>query len=208
VLSDSIDFYLNGAIIRDRADEIIVLWKITSKNIDHHLEMRKMKQTIQHIRGKFKAVIKNYAVQSGIGNIVNDILILSQSYKEAQDTLNIGQSANQEDFTISFNDLGIYRMLYKFGDTHQLKGYIPANLQKLLDYRKSNKAALVETLNVFLQCQQNIAKSAQLLYVHYKTVTYRLERIKEITGMDFEDPEEMLSVQVGLRIIDVIERSE
>src|SRR5699024_7238235 len=127
---------------------------------------------------------------------------------EAQDTLNIGQSANQEDFTISFNDLGIYRMLYKFGDAHQLKDFIPASLQKLLDYRKSNKAALLETLNVFLQCQQNIAKSSQLLYVHYKTVTYRLERIKEITGMNFEDPEEMLSVQVGLRIIDVIERSE
>src|SRR5699024_5655160 len=149
-----------------RADEIIVLWKVTAKNIDHNLEIRKMKQTIGHIRGKFKAAIKHYAVQAGIGNISQNIFVLSQSYNEAQDTLNIGQSANQEDFTISFNDLGIYRMLYKFGDAHQLKDFIPASLQKLLDYRKSNKAALLETLNVFLQCQQNIAKSSQLLNVH------------------------------------------
>lgn len=208
ILAESIDFYLSGAIIRDRVDEIVVLWKLNSKNIDERLEIRKIKQTVNHIRGKFKVSVKDYAVQVGIGNISKTILDVSQSYNEAQDTLNIGQNANQADFTISFNDLGIYRMLYKFDDLNQLKDFIPTSLQKLLDYRKSNKEALLDTLNVFLQCQQNIAKSAQILYVHYKTVTYRLERIKEITGMNLEDPEEMLSVQVGLRIIDVLERSE
>lgn len=208
ILAESIDFYLSGAIIRDRVDEIVVLWKLNLKNIDERLEIRKIKQTVNHIRGKFKVSVKDYAVQVGIGNISKTILDVSQSYNEAQDTLNIGQNANQADFTISFNDLGIYRMLYKFDDLNQLKDFIPTSLQKLLDYRKSNKEALLDTLNVFLQCQQNIAKSAQILYVHYKTVTYRLERIKEITGMNLEDPEEMLSVQVGLRIIDVLERSE
>lgn len=207
-LANSIDFYLSGAIIRDRVDEIIVLWKVNPKSDVHHTDINKIKQTVKHIRGKFKETIKDYAVQVGIGNIAKSTLNLAQSYNEAQDTLNIGQNSNKEDFIISFNDLGIYRMLYKFDDMNQLKDFIPASLQKLLDYRKSNKDALIETLNVFLQCQQNIAKSAQLLYVHYKTVTYRLERIKEITGMNLDDPEEMLSVQVGLRIIDVIERSE
>ncbi len=207
-LVNSIDFYLNGAIIRDRVDEIIVLWKVNPKSDVHHADINKIKQTVKHIRGKFKESVKDYAVQVGIGNIAKSVLDLAQSYNEAQDTLNIGQNSNKEDFIISFSDLGIYRMLYKFEDINQLKDFIPASLQKLLDYRKSNKDALIETLNVFLQCQQNIAKSAQLLYVHYKTVTYRLERIKEITGMNLDDPEEMLSVQVGLRIIDVIERSD
>ncbi|MHA6252838.1 PucR family transcriptional regulator [Oceanobacillus sp. CAU 1775] len=208
ILADSIDFYLSGAIIRDRVDEIIVLWKVNAKNIDERLELRKIKQTVNHIRGKFKVSVKDYAVQVGVGNISKTILDVAQSYNEAQDTLNIGQNSNQEDFTISFNDLGIYRMLYKFDDLNQLKDFIPQSLQKLLNYQKSNKDALIETLYVFLQCQQNIAKSAQLLYVHYKTVTYRLERIKEITGMNLEDPEEMLSVQVGLRIIDVLEKND
>lgn len=206
LLADSIDFYLGGAIIRDRVDEIIVLWKVNPKTGDHTTEINKVKQTIKHIQGKFKASVKDYAVQAGIGNVSKSTLDLSQSYIEAQDTLNIGQSSNQGDFIISFNDLGIYRMLYKFDDVNQLKGFIPSSLQKLLDYRKSNKDALLETLYMYLQSQQNIAKSAKLLYVHYKTVTYRLERIKEITGMNFDDSEEMLSVQVGLRIIDVLEK--
>ncbi|WP_405098850.1 PucR family transcriptional regulator [Oceanobacillus sp. FSL H7-0719] len=207
LLANSIDFYLSGAIIRDRVDEIIVLWKVNQKIENHTVEINKIKQIIKHIRGKFKASVKDYAVQVGIGNISKSILDLAQSYNEAQDTLNIGKTSNQGDFIISFNDLGIYRLLYKFDDLHQLKDFIPASLQKLLDYRKANKDALIETLNVFLQCQQNIAKSAHLLYVHYKTVTYRLERIKEITGMNLDDSEEMLSVQVGLRIIDVLKRS-
>lgn len=208
LLENTIDFYLTDAIIRDRVDEILVLWKVSSKIDNEKIEINKIKQTVKHIRDKFQASIKEYAVQVGIGNIAREITDLSKSYNEARDTLTIGQSSNRKDFTISFNDLGIYRLLYKFDDVNQLKDFIPASLQKLLEYRKSNKDALLETLNVFLQCQQNIARSAQLLFVHYKTVTYRLERIKEITGMDLEDPEEMLSVQVGLRIIEVIDRQE
>ena len=207
-LENTIDFYLTNAIIRDRVDEILVLWKVSARGDNDKKEINKIKQTVKHIRDKFKASIKDYAVQVGIGNISETITDLYKSYNEARDTLTIGQSSQQEDFIISFNDIGIYRLLYKFDDVNQLKDFIPASLQRLLEYQKSNKDALLETLNIFLQCQQNIAKSAQLLFVHYKTVTYRLERIKEITGMNYDDPEEMLSVQVGLRIIDVIERQE
>ncbi|MFC7557950.1 helix-turn-helix domain-containing protein [Paenibacillus farraposensis] len=55
-----------------------------------------------------------------------------------------------------------------------------------------------------MQHHQNGAKTAEELYVHYKTVTYRIERIKEITGIDLEDPDEVLSVQVGLKILVLI----
>lgn len=208
LLANTIDFYLTSAIIRDRVDEILVLWKVNSRMDNEKAEVQKIKQTVQHIRDKFNASVKDYAVQVGIGNIAREIVDLAKSYNEARDTLIIGQSSQQEGFTISFNDLGIYRLLYKFEDVNKLRDFIPASLQKLLDYQKSNKDALLETLNVYLQCQQNVAKSAQLLFVHYKTVTYRLERIKEITGMNFDDPEEVLSVQVGLRIIDVIDRRD
>lgn len=208
LLTDTINFYLSGAIIRDRVDEIIVLWKVNSKGNNDKIKLNKIKQTVEHIREKFKASVKDYVIQVGIGNISTAIMDLSQSYSEAQDALNIGQTYHQDDFTLSFSDLGIYRLLYQFEDLNQLKNFIPAGLQKLLDYKKANKTDLIETLNVYFQCQQNVAKAAQILFVHYKTVTYRLERIKEITQMNFEDPEEMLSVQVGLRIIDVIQRQE
>lgn len=209
VLIDNIQFYLNDAIIRERADEVIVLWKVNQKLGNEKQRITQIKKTIEHIKGKFHEIIPGYYAQVGIGNVSPSIMELAQSYKEAQDTLYIGQTYQKnKEFTLTFNDLGIYRLLYQFDDVGELKKFIPASLLKLLDYGKANKADLLDTLAVYLQHQQNITKAAEELFVHYKTVTYRLDRIKEITGMNFGDADEMLSVQVGLRIVDVIRRQE
>lgn len=35
-------------------------------------------------------------------------------------------------------------------------------------------------------------------------MTYRMDRIKEITGLDLDDPDEVLSIQVGLKIVTLL----
>ena len=43
-------------------------------------------------------------------------------------------------------------------------------------------------------------QAAQRLRVHPNTLRYRLERIREITGLDLEDPETRLNLSVALRV--------
>lgn len=52
---------------------------------------------------------------------------------------------------------------------------------------------------------QNLSKTAQELYVHYKTAAYRIEKIAKITGMDFDNANEMLAVRIGLVVCKMIE---
>ena len=106
----------------------------------------------------------------------------------------------------AFSELGIFRLLRHIKDSPALIQFIPQSLKELLDYQQANQADLLKTLQTFLECNQNVAQTAKLLFIHYKTVVYRLERIKEITGMDFNDSEEMLSVRVGLKIHELIQR--
>ena len=42
--------------------------------------------------------------------------------------------------------------------------------------------------------------------IHYNTVVYRLQRIKEITGIDFEDYNDRLNLQIALKILELYER--
>ena len=97
-------------------------------------------------------------------------------------------------------------MLRHIKDSPALIQFIPHSLKELLDYQQANQADLLKTLQTFLECNQNVAQTAKLLFIHYKTVVYRMDRIKEITGMDFNDSEEMLSVRVGLKIHELIQR--
>ena len=38
------------------------------------------------------------------------------------------------------------------------------------------------------------------MFVHYRTISYRMEKIKEITGINFDNANEVLAVSNGLVI--------
>lgn len=58
--------------------------------------------------------------------------------------------------------------------------------------------SLIETLECFLNNKQSLKQTSKQMFVHYRTVSYRIEKIKEISNMDFDNPAEMLAVRNGL----------
>lgn len=207
ILINNIDYYLKNAIVRERFNQVIVIWPIHSGQSNKKKEMDNIKRTLGHVIYKFESADKDAKVYTGIGSIADTVRDLPKSHKEAQEVLDVNALAYGQNQILSFEELGIYRLLYQFKhDNNRLKEFIPASLQRLLDYNKTNREQLIETLEMYLQCQQNVSRSADRLFVHYKTVSYRLDRIKEITQMDYEDANEMLSVQVGLKILEILRK--
>ena len=207
ILINNIDYYLKNAIVRERFNQVIVIWPIHSGQSNKKKEMDNIKRTLGHVIYKFESAVKDAKVYTGIGSIADTVRDLPKSRKEAQEVLDVNALAYGQNQILSFEELGIYRLLYQFKhDNNRLKEFIPASLQRLLDYNKTNREQLIETLEMYLQCQQNVSRSADRLFVHYKTVSYRLDRIKEITQMDYEDANEMLSVQVGLKILEILRK--
>ncbi len=206
LLSEIINFHLPNGIVRVKSDVIIVLWKIQTDKENKRLWLEQVKKITENIQTKLKNQKKDLVLQVGIGSPAYSILDVPKSYKTAQNALDLGNGFDQRNFITSFDELGIYRLLYQFEDIEQLKKFIPESLNKLVNYRQVTGNDLVETLRVFLQCNQNATKTAQALYIHYKTVSYRIQRIKEIMGFDFENADELLCLQVGLKIIDLLQK--
>ena len=64
-------------------------------------------------------------------------------------------------------------------------------LSVLEEYDRENHTSLRETLTVFLQNHCSILETANNMYVHRNTVKYRIARIQEITGLSFDDAEDL-----------------
>ena len=201
MLINNIDYYLKDAIIRERFNQVIVIWPIHSGQSNIKKEMSYIKKSINLVLSKFESTTEDAAVLAGIGTIANTVFDLPRSHTEAQEVTSM---LTLFEPVKSFEELGVYRLLYQFKhDNNKLDEFIPHSLRRLLNYHKSNRKQLIETLDMYLQSQQNISRTADRLFIHYKTVTYRLDKIKEITQMDYEDANEMLSVQVGLKILEI-----
>ncbi|MEH6942556.1 PucR family transcriptional regulator [Bacillus sp. JJ722] len=82
----------------------------------------------------------------------------------------------------------------------QLLELIPHKLKKI------QKPELLETLKTYLYHNQKLKETADALFVHYKTVSYRLDKIKKISNIRFDNPEEILQINIGLRILQIIDK--
>ncbi len=205
LLHEAIQQYLPNGIIGSKSGLKVVLWKA---NIEDQKWLIKIKEKVSAIIDLLKKQDNDIIIQVGIGTLSDHINSISDSYKKAQDALEFGEILNGKESITSYSELGVFRMLGQFTNTEELKTFIPPSLQTLLNYQQANKTDLLTTLKVFLQCNQNATKASQLLFIHHKTAVYRIERIKEITGMNFDDAEEMLLVQIGLKITELIEREK
>lgn len=195
--------FVNG-IFRRRGDTIILLLPVNEQEGKGKSWLSAVKERAREIQEKIRAKAKDIVVQVGIGNVAETVMDISRSYQEAQDALDLGEKLYGKESITAFAELGLFRLLCQFPDPAVLTSFIPPSLNRLVESKSAIKNDLLHTLEVFLEHNQNAAKAAHDLFVHYKTVMYRLERIREITSMDFEDSEEMLGVRVGLKILNLV----
>ncbi|QOV19727.1 PucR family transcriptional regulator ligand-binding domain-containing protein [Blautia liquoris] len=193
-------------------DKIVVVMEVNSDSsqIEYREELKDILKQIQ----AFMTVQNKYLkVKAGVGRIVQGILQLPKTYKEANDAFLfvdiagdiVGESAVQ---MMLFSDLGIFKLLCQLDDPEMLREYVPETLGKLYDYKKPQRDDLIMTLKTYLDKNQNLSKTAKSLYVHYKTAAYRIEKIEKITGIDFNNANEVLAVRIGLIVHRMIENYE
>ena len=90
----------------------------------------------------------------------------------------------------------------------KLERYIPETLKKLYEYDDKHKGELITTLQMYLRNNQSIKKTAGTMFVHYRTISYRLEKIKQISGINFDNANEVLAVSNGLIIYKMLKEIE
>ncbi|QIA27386.1 PucR family transcriptional regulator [Thermaerobacter sp. PB12/4term] len=103
-----------------------------------------------------------------------------------------------------FAELGILRLLHH-QPREELAGFVADHLGALLAYDRRHDGKLLETLEAYFRYGGNMKRMAQALYTHYNTVAYRLGRIRQITGLNLKDPDQLLSLQVALHALPLLD---
>jgi sugar diacid utilization regulator len=130
---------------------------------------------------------------------------LPSAYAEAKRTLSAAQLFGRDGQITTFEELGIYRLLFQVPNTSELRGFVDQVLGALVEYDRRHDSDLLRTLAAYLRHHGRLQSAARDLVVHVNTVTYRLQRIHEIAALDLENAEDRLTAQVALKIYEGIE---
>jgi len=71
-------------------------------------------------------------------------------------------------------------------------------LKPLQQYDQDQRGDLLKTLTAYLQHGGNATRTADALYLHRNSMRYRLARIHALAGLDPDDPDDRLALQIAL----------
>jgi len=170
----------------------IVLVKETKPGIDSKT-IEKLAATIADtLSGEFyvHAVI-------GIGTTVDNLKDLARSFKEAQTALEVGKVFDNEKTIVTYNNLGIARLIYQLPTT--LCETFLKEVFKLGSIETLDQETLF-TIQKFFENNLNVSETSRKLFVHRNTLVYRLEKIKKITGLDLREFDHAIIFKIALMV--------
>ncbi len=86
------------------------------------------------------------------------------------------------------------------GGAAEVDAFVSRAIGPVVDYDTRRGTALVKTLEAYFGVGGGLARAAEQLHVHVNTVTQRLERVGQLIGTDWQQPERALEVQLALRL--------
>ncbi|MFD6802829.1 helix-turn-helix domain-containing protein [Streptomyces cyaneofuscatus] len=120
-------------------------------------------------------------------------------HQEAVRCLDVLTALNGAGSVASVRDLGFLGLL--LSDDHDVDSFIESAIGPVLGHDQERQTDLIATLEAFFAAGSSPTNAAEALHVHPNTVSRRLERISELLGPEWAQPDRTLEVQLALRVL-------
>ena len=181
-----------------RDGEVLLFWPVGNPKSG-----RELKVVANKLVEGIMAAVPKAEIVIGIGRPGATPAQWQQSQQQARESWRLGREWKSAAVTY-FGDLDFYRLLTKLSGDAEAARFYRKTLGMLITHDKEHNAELVDTLDAFFICHANLSQTAIHLHIHRNTLTYRLDRIAEITRLDLNDPDARFSLQLALKLRPVL----
>lgn len=156
---------------------------------------------VDYFRGNMYERFDVTQIKASCSSIYSSHDHIEKSYKEALNVLDMKSKFPEETKEIiNYQELGIYQFLDVILEKRAHDQFENHSLKKLTDYDLRHNSNLVETLEVFLNNDNNINEAAKELNVHMNTLSYRLKRISEIGDINLKDVNQKITLYIDIKL--------
>jgi sugar diacid utilization regulator len=148
--------------------------------------------------------LQAFSTVIGVSRPATDPVDVHRAGFEALLAANVAEAQGRA--LLSFEDTGAYRLLLPAmsDDPGELERFHQETVAPLLAYDEQYETELVRTLETFLDEDGSVARTSEKLFTHRHTVRYRLERVRELTGLDVSSTDGRERLGLGLKAMRVL----
>ncbi|EGO65247.1 PucR family transcriptional regulator [Acetonema longum] len=189
-------------MIVSRSDSVVIILSVGQKG---SCDWRKrLAAFADGIQGRVRQRWSEITLTIGISRLGSDILDFSGNYHHVRDMIRIVRKLYGRGRTVFWDDMEIYNLLS--GDRKQLEIFYRGTLGGIDRPDIKNRQDLLETLEIYLECQGNVVAAAEKLFIHRNTLRYRLERLQELLGRDWDNPDYRFTLWMALKARNLLQK--
>ena len=161
-------------------------------------------RTMAAVLKELEGGLSGFAVGVALSRFASDPTDLHRSGAEALLAANVAEARGESQIT--FEETGAYRLLLPAmsEDPSELQRFHDETVAALVTYDDQYETELLRTLETFLEVDGNVAKTAERLFTHRHTIRYRLDRVRELTGLDVGSTDGRERLSLGLKAMRVL----
>jgi sugar diacid utilization regulator/putative methionine-R-sulfoxide reductase with GAF domain len=125
-------------------------------------------------------------------------LDLNEARVEAETALRMSTIRSRSEVTL-FEDLGIVGLFLSSSADIGMSRFVAETLGAVIDYDAHKGSQLMHTLGTYLDCNCSQTLTAERLFVHQKTVKYRLNLVEKVSGLDLSTHRDRLLADIAVR---------
>lgn len=152
------------------------------------------------IANRVAAFLGDVTVTVGVGKDIDSIDALGESFRQAELAAQLGASLWGGNRAMHYDDLGVHRVLFALRENDEMM--TPA-LQRIVEHDQEHHTDYVPTLAAYLKSMGRLRVAAEQLGIHRNTLEYRIGRIVELAGLDLDDPDNRLALELGIRMLEL-----
>ena len=149
--------------------------------------------------------IRDNYMCGGISNPFVGLAMFPAAFAQAASALSYANGARSNAWLISFEDCALEYIENNILKTMPLELLVAPYIYKLKGIDRERGTEYYQTLRAWLLNERSIPKTAEALIVHRTTLTYRLEKLRELMPMDLDDPELRLYLLLSYHLLDARE---
>ena len=132
------------------------------------------------------------------GTIINEIMDVSRSYKEAKMALDVGKIFYSGRNVVAYSNLGIGRLIYQL-PMPLCKMFI----REIFDGKSPDDfdEETLTTINKFFENSLNVSETSRQLYIHRNTLVYRLDKLQKSTNLDLRIFDDAITFKIALMVV-------
>lgn len=164
------------------------------------INLTKLCRSREQLYHQMVPYLRDSLMCAGISVTFQDFRELYSYYCQASMALKVGSKYTPSHWYFKFEDYQFYYLLEQYTGKLKPEALIPRELHILQEYDNLHNTFLVQTLEKYLDCNCSCPDAANLLYIHRNTMIYRINKITELTKLDFTNPEKRILLTLALKL--------